>query len=107
MTPLMNISPLPVPDNAQVWLYLKQEFNNEIKRAKREGERTKERLTSAYVPAPMIGESPTLPTGLFVIPPVDVPAHIIPFVYQLQSMDNAEDGERVKEKKREDRRSER
>src|SRR5205807_9240750 len=33
---------------------------------------------SAYVPAPMIGESPTRPYCLFVVPPVDVPAARLP-----------------------------
>ena len=33
---------------------------------------------SAHVPAPIIGESPILPGFLFVIPPVDVPAAILP-----------------------------
>jgi hypothetical protein len=45
----MNNSPVPVAETAAVSLW-------------------------AYVPAPMIGESPIRPTGLFVSPPVDVPA---------------------------------
>src|SRR5947208_4161174 len=35
---------------------------------------------SAYVPAPMIGESPTRPNRLFVVPPVDVPAARLPLM---------------------------
>ncbi|MNY77357.1 hypothetical protein D3C86_2172290 [compost metagenome] len=34
----------------------------------------------AYVPAPIIGESPTLPYFLFVIPPVEVAAARFPFL---------------------------
>ena len=49
----MKYSPSPVPETAQ-------------------------ELLSAYVPAPMIGESPTRPYILFDIPPVDVPAARLP-----------------------------
>src|SRR5271169_5177665 len=35
---------------------------------------------SAYVPAPMIGESPTRPGYLFNVPPVDVPTQIFPLL---------------------------
>ncbi len=37
-------------------------------------------LLLAYVPAPIIGESPILPHFLLVIPPVEVPAAKFPFI---------------------------
>ena len=54
-TARMKYSPLPVADTAQVAL-------------------------SAYVPAPMIGESPMRPQRLLVMPPVDVAAARLPFL---------------------------
>src|SRR5215472_4983184 len=50
----MKYSPAPVPETAQDWL-------------------------DAYVPAPMIGESPTRPGILACMPPVDVPAATLPW----------------------------
>ena len=43
----------------------------------------------AYVPAPMIGESPMRPTGLFVSPPVDVPAARSPSLSTATAPDGA------------------
>ncbi len=51
----MKYSPCPVAETAHVLLF-------------------------AYVPAPIIGTSPTLPNFLFVIPPVEVAAAKFPFL---------------------------
>ncbi len=50
----MKYSPVPVQDTAQV-------------------------LLSAYVPAPMMGESPTRPRIFIIMPPVEVPAARFPY----------------------------
>src|SRR4029453_6212450 len=37
-------------------------------------------LFDAYLPAPMVGQSPTRPQRFPVVPPVDVPAATLPFM---------------------------